>query len=339
MDIYSEIRRNMVETMQASLKSIRQLLGYGVQEFADLIGLSRQSINNLENRKIRMSSTQFVAICAIIDYNIAKQREIVPTIRSVLSSNAADPERNPFFETNPDDVEFVKQWLSCFPSGGQLLNIDGPFHFADRADLVEELASRYKIFLDETALAIEGLAERLRTLTDAMRLSGNKYIIPAKSLEFLQESVSLESESVPAPDIRSGIRAFIELQREGVIDIRGEETDTTVISTLVSVFARFKHLNRMALITENEKLARQVFALNNDDIGGFPILVFRSHCDSFIPWEIEDGIIVDPDREGEEVPSSGDYERSSKDSRVDEILGGDDTGTASEHIFFGWDAI
>lgn len=45
------------------------------------------------------------------------------------------------------------------------------------------------------------------------------------------------------------------------------------MGTFISVFARFKHTNRLALLTQNEKLARQILALNNDDLGGFPIYV------------------------------------------------------------------
>ena len=44
--------------MQVSLKQIRQVLGFGVQEFGDLIGLTRQTINNLETQKNKMSSIQ-----------------------------------------------------------------------------------------------------------------------------------------------------------------------------------------------------------------------------------------------------------------------------------------
>ena len=54
--------------MQVSLKQIRQVLGFGVQEFGDLIGLTRQTINNLETQKNKMSSIQYIAICAAVSY-------------------------------------------------------------------------------------------------------------------------------------------------------------------------------------------------------------------------------------------------------------------------------
>ena len=53
IDFYFRLRQSMVETMQTSLKQIRLVLGFGVQEFGDLVGLTRQTINNLESKKIR----------------------------------------------------------------------------------------------------------------------------------------------------------------------------------------------------------------------------------------------------------------------------------------------
>jgi len=64
IDFYYQLRQRMVDAMQASLKQIRQVLGFGVQEFGDLIGLTRQTINNLETQKNKMSSIQYIAVCA-----------------------------------------------------------------------------------------------------------------------------------------------------------------------------------------------------------------------------------------------------------------------------------
>ena len=60
IDFYYQLRQRMVETMQVSLKQIRQVLGFGVQEFGDLIGLTRQTINNLETQKNKRSEERRV---------------------------------------------------------------------------------------------------------------------------------------------------------------------------------------------------------------------------------------------------------------------------------------
>ena len=76
IDFYYQLRQRMVETMQVSLKQIRQVLGFGVQEFGDLIGLTRQTINNLETQKNKMSSIQYIAICAVIDNCLKDKPEL-----------------------------------------------------------------------------------------------------------------------------------------------------------------------------------------------------------------------------------------------------------------------
>lgn len=72
-----------------------------------------------------------------------------------------------------------------------------------------------------------------------------------------------------------GMKLLIEMQNKKLIDIRGEKGDVNIISTSVSVFAKFKCVNRLALITCDSKLANPIIALNNDTLGGFNILVLK----------------------------------------------------------------
>ena len=76
----------MVNCMQESLKQIRQVLDLGVQEFSDIVGLTRQSLNNLESEKVRMSTVQFLAVCAVIDHMVNSQPKLRGIIYSILNS-------------------------------------------------------------------------------------------------------------------------------------------------------------------------------------------------------------------------------------------------------------
>ena len=84
IDFYYQLRQRMVDAMQASLKQIRQVLGFGVQEFGDLIGLTRQTINNLETQKNKMSLTQYIAVCAVIDNYVKDKPELLPILSTIL---------------------------------------------------------------------------------------------------------------------------------------------------------------------------------------------------------------------------------------------------------------
>ncbi|MDE6834001.1 MAG: helix-turn-helix domain-containing protein [Ruminococcus sp.] len=87
MDFYSQLRQRMIDTMQISLRRIRQVIGLGVQEFSDVVGITRQSLNNLESLKVKMSAIQFVAVCAVIDHFVESQPELMSVIISILNSN------------------------------------------------------------------------------------------------------------------------------------------------------------------------------------------------------------------------------------------------------------
>ena len=84
------------------------------------------------------------------------------------------------------------------------------------------------------------------------------------------------------------MKLLMGMQNENLVDIRGEKSDVNIISTFVSVFAKFKCVNRLAIITCDANLAEQILALNNDAIGGFNILVLKYSKDNgFQKWEQE----------------------------------------------------
>lgn len=85
------------------------------------------------------------------------------------------------------------------------------------------------------------------------------------------------------------MKILMDMQMQDLVEIRGEKSDSNVISTFVSVFAKFKCVNRLALITCDRKLAKQIEALNNDEMGGFHILVLKyENGKGFRKWQEED---------------------------------------------------
>ena len=64
-----------IEKLQNSLILIRKAGGWSAEEFGDFIGVTKQTISNLENKKTRMTKTQYIAIRAVLDYEIANRPE------------------------------------------------------------------------------------------------------------------------------------------------------------------------------------------------------------------------------------------------------------------------
>lgn len=60
-----------IENLQNSLLLIRKTGGWSAEEFGDMIGVTKQTISNLENKKTTMTKTQYIAIRAVLDYEIS----------------------------------------------------------------------------------------------------------------------------------------------------------------------------------------------------------------------------------------------------------------------------
>lgn len=286
VDFYYQLRQKMVRAMQASLKQIRQVLGFGVQEFGDLIGLTRQSINNLETLKNNMSTIQYVAVCAVIDNCLKDKPELLPVISTILCSNEDDSENN-IFETI-EAGSLLKKWFLCFPDEATILG----FSTSNSSDISSEdfsnIAESYRVFLDQTVLIEAGFSSAIRPLALAMKSNGNKFIVPLKVIQAIQHQL-MSFDNREASLAQGGMKLLMSLQNEDLVDIRGEKSDVNIISTFVSVFAKFKCVNRLALITCDSKLANQILALNNNEIGGFNILVLKYSDDKRIKkWEQDD---------------------------------------------------
>ena len=246
IDFYYQLRQRMVETMQVSLKQIRQVLGFGVQEFGDLIGLTRQTINNLETQKNKMSSIQYIAICAVIDNCLKDKPELLPILSTILCSNEDENHGN-IFETI-ENGSLLKKWFLCFPDESKILRFGvDDTGIIDQTDF-NNIAENYRVFLDQTALYQNGFSEAIQPLSGLLKNNGNKIIIPLRSVEAIQnQMISTNREEITMA--QRAMKILMDMQMQDLVEIRGEKSDSNVISTFVSVFAKFKCVNRLALIT------------------------------------------------------------------------------------------
>lgn len=83
---YSEI-----EKLQTNLATIRKAGGWSAEEFGKMIGVSRQTIWNLENAAgTKMTPTQYIAIRTVLDYEIAEHPDnkvLARTVNVCLNSD------------------------------------------------------------------------------------------------------------------------------------------------------------------------------------------------------------------------------------------------------------
>ena len=72
--------------LQTHLLSIRKIAGWTAQELGQKIGVTKQTISNLENHKTDMTLTQYIAIRTVLDYEIANNSEntVLPQVVHLL---------------------------------------------------------------------------------------------------------------------------------------------------------------------------------------------------------------------------------------------------------------
>ena len=72
--------------LQINLNSIRKIAGWTAQDLGKKIGVTKQTISNLENQKTDMTLTQYIAIRTVIDYEIEnnKSNEVLPQVVYLL---------------------------------------------------------------------------------------------------------------------------------------------------------------------------------------------------------------------------------------------------------------
>ena len=72
MKVYSEKDK---ERLQANLALIRKAAGWTAADLGEFIGVTKQTISNLENNRNTMTKAQYIAIRAILDHELISNPE------------------------------------------------------------------------------------------------------------------------------------------------------------------------------------------------------------------------------------------------------------------------
>lgn len=67
-------RAKKIEVLQDNLSSIRKIAGWTTEEFGEKIGVTKQTISNLENGNSKMNFTQYIAIRSVLDCEIEENK-------------------------------------------------------------------------------------------------------------------------------------------------------------------------------------------------------------------------------------------------------------------------
>lgn len=102
MDIKNQ-RTAQIICLQKNLSAIRKIAGWTAEQLGERIGVTKQTISNLENGKTPMTLTQYIAIRSVLDFEIQTNKEntVLPQVVEVLLNRYeeySDEEREQLFE-------------------------------------------------------------------------------------------------------------------------------------------------------------------------------------------------------------------------------------------------
>lgn len=81
-----------IQRMQDNLFLLRRTVGWTAEEFGDQIGVTRQTINNIESGRNKLTKTQYIAMRSVLDVEIAKHPEETEMLRTLLDMLVDHPE-------------------------------------------------------------------------------------------------------------------------------------------------------------------------------------------------------------------------------------------------------
>lgn len=78
--------------MQENLLLIRRTVGWTAEEFGDRIGVTRQTINNIEGGRNKLTKTQYIAMRSVLDAEMIQAPEDTEMLKVLLDVLVDHPE-------------------------------------------------------------------------------------------------------------------------------------------------------------------------------------------------------------------------------------------------------
>lgn len=132
-------RRKQIKRLQDNLSSIRKIAGWSAEVFGEKLGVTKQTISNLENQKTPMSFIQYIAIRSVLDTEIEnnKESEVLQKAVAILLDSDDELDEDKYNEVQKSlekvaatavagisGVALVSVFVALVPLTGALLSLE-----------------------------------------------------------------------------------------------------------------------------------------------------------------------------------------------------------------------
>lgn len=118
----------MIMRLQDNLSTIRKLGGWTTQELGDKIGVTKQTISNLENKKSTMTKLQYIGLRSVLDSEANSSSEYAPLLKLALEK-LLDAELSADEQANYE--EKMKTAAAAISGGATALSVTRNFGLED----------------------------------------------------------------------------------------------------------------------------------------------------------------------------------------------------------------
>ncbi len=108
-------RMKKVKCLQENLLSIRKIAGWSAEKLGYNIGVTKQTISNLENGKTPMSFTQYLAIRSVLDEEFENNKEntVLPQVIDILIDKNTE-----FDKEEQEEINKLVKTIAATSTGG-----------------------------------------------------------------------------------------------------------------------------------------------------------------------------------------------------------------------------
>lgn len=265
----TSIQAAQINFIQQNFRKLRSICEWSASDVAEVLGITRQTINNIELSKTQLNPLQYIGFVSMLEY-CRKSRPDVSAYLDICLAHFPRSEQG--YATN-----LLSAWYEFFPKQfSKAGSLKGVFRNVQSINLIEHIVKRYKIFV--TPDIFQGNKKCLEELGAAALQYNNPLIVPAKAFFQIEPSLS--------EDCRNFVAAC---RSDGRMKFYGSEQDTSLAEVITTQMLRLRGKYPLCLVTGNRVLASDMQTLGTlQSVSGHEILTARIIDDTYLElWDVD----------------------------------------------------
>lgn len=265
----TSIQADQINFIQQNFRKLRSICEWSASDVAEVLGITRQTINNIELGKTKLSPLQYIGFASMLEY-CQKSRPEVSAYLDICLAHFPRSEQGAV-------VNLLSAWYAAFPrqfpkSG----SLKGVFRNVQSVNLIDNIVERCKVFV--TPDIFQGNKNCLEELVAAALQYNNPLIVPAKAFFQIESSLS--------DDCKNFVAAC---RSDGRIKFYGSEQDTSLAEVITTQMLRLRVKYPLCLVTGDRVLASDMQTLGTlQSVSGHEILTARIIDDTYLElWDVD----------------------------------------------------